>query len=487
MTELTLAIDQSTQGTKVLLIDHEGTIKYKTTRTHRQLISPEGWISHDLTEIQANLKALVHLALAHAKGATVTSVAISNQRETAAAWSRSSGEPLALAIVWQDNRAKELVDELVAKPESGTIKMKTGLNLSPYFTGAKFAWLLIHNAVVRTAQSRGDLCFGTIDSWLVSVLTNGDSFKTEPSNACRTQLMDLNTGTWDQSLCDLFGIDQNELPQIIDSDGIFGKTDLFGELNHSIPITSVLGDSQAALYAEGCHSPGQFKVTFGTGSSIMLNTGEEKIRSETGLNTSIAWRKRGQTTYVLEGNVNYSGAVITWLKNNLAIIGDPAETDCMAQAADPNDTTCLVPAFSGLAAPYNRPEMKAAFVGMTMLTGKNELVRASLDAVVFQIADIVQLLQDQSPDLEPIIHVDGGMICNHYLMQFLADIAQRQVIISPVQELSGVGAALNGFDSFPIKETHTERYSPEISTDLAEQRAGHWRKVITQLQTTEGV
>lgn len=479
MRNLTLAIDQSTQGTKVLLIDTQGHIVYKIVKGHQQIINQQGWISHDLNEIKTNLKALLHDALHHLNGNKVSAVAITNQRETAAAWSKRTGDPLSLAIVWQDNRAQSIVKKLAQEQLNSQIKHITGLDLSPYFTAAKFAWLQENNSTVTQAKIDNQLCLGTIDSWLLFTLTNGKVFKTEPSNACRTQLMDLTTGKWSPELCQLFGIDMATLPQISDSDSLFGKTDLFGELNYTVPIVSILGDSQAALYAENCVTAGQYKVTFGTGSSIVLNTGDKRI-AVTGLNTSIAWRKHGQTTYILEGNVNCSGAIITWLKNNLQLISNPAETDKLAQTANPEDTTILIPAFSGMAAPYNYPNLKATLAGMTMITGRNEIVRAALNAIVFQIADILQLMHQAVSSMGKQLNADGGMIANQYLMQRLSDITQLTVVTSAVQELSAMGTMLNGTTQ-TVQHTINKHYLPKITQTIANKAIMNWTTQINQL------
>ncbi len=480
MRELTLAIDQSTQGTKVLLIDLTGTIVYKTTKSHQQIINQQGWISHNLNEIKANLKALIHDAILHVENAKINAVTITNQRETAAAWSRVSGDPLSSAIVWQDNRAQSIVRKLANKPLSAQIKNITGLDLSPYFTAAKFAWLLANVPAIQKAQTDNQLCLGTIDSWLLFTLTNGAVFKTEPSNACRTQLMDLSSVNWNVKLCQLFGVQITDLPEIVDSDSDFGNTNLFGELAYTVPITSLLGDSQAALFAENCATAGQYKVTFGTGSSIVLNTGEQQI-SVAGLNTSIGWRKHGHTTYILEGNVNYSGAIVTWLKNNLQLINSPAETDTMAQTANPDDTTLLIPAFSGLAAPYNHPDLKANLSGMTMTTGRNEIVRAGLNAIVFQIADILRLMQQVFPAMGPQLYADGGMIANHYLMQRLSDITQLNVATAAVQELSALGTMLNGSAIQNKSHAIGKRYTSVMKPELATKAINVWTTQITQL------
>ncbi|MDN2452163.1 FGGY family carbohydrate kinase [Lactobacillus sp. UCMA15818] len=478
MTELTLAIDQSTQGTKVLLINPDGTIAYKVTKGHRQIISPHGWISHDLIEIKNNLKTLIHTALSHTTD-KIVAVAISNQRETAAAWDKTTAEPLALAVVWQDNRAVSLTESIILKEHAHLIKQKTGLPLSPYFTAAKFEWMQLYEPAVRDALTADNLCFGTIDSWLLYILSGG-IYKTEPSNACRTLLMNLDTGNWDPELCTLFGININNLPQIVDSDSIFGETTLFGELSTPIPIISILGDSQAALFAENCLQAGQIKITFGTGSSIMMNTGEKQIHID-GLNTSIAWRKNKKTTYALEGNVNYSGSLITWLKNNLNIINDPSETNAMAEAANPNDTTFLIPAFSGMAAPYNYPQLKAALVGMSQLTGRNEIVRAALNAVIYQINDVMNLMYQASAKISSTVHVDGGMIANRYLMQQLANISQQSVLISSIQELSGVGAAMSGKNNHGLTFPPEKIYTANIHQQDATKQVKLWTSNIKQL------
>ena len=389
-----LAIDQSTQGTKAILFDHQKQIFWKTALSHKQLVNNQGWVSHDLDEIKNNLKKLFKSALEQVSADQIEGLAITNQRESAAAWSKRTGEPLCNTIVWQDNRAQKLIKRISYKELQEEVKNLTGLALSPYFTGAKWGWMLLNEPRVIQANQNNDLCLGTMDSWLIYQLTNGKSFKTEPSNACRTQLMNIHTGQWDEKLSEIFGVDLNRLPQIVDSNAHFGDTDLFGLLPHLIPILSVLGDSQAALYAHGCFNAGDFKVTFGTGSSVMLNIGNKLPKDiNNKLNTSIAWSLNGKISYVIEGNINYAGACITWLKDNIKLIKTPEETGDLALTANPEDHTILIPAFAGLDAPYWKTDMKAAFVGMTATTSKKELVRATLNSLVYQIADILAEFQ----------------------------------------------------------------------------------------------
>lgn len=389
-----LAIDQSTQGTKAILFDHQKQIFWKTALSHKQLVNNQGWFSHDLDEIKNNLKKLFKSALEQVSADQIEGLAITNQRESAAAWPKRTGEPLCNTIVWQDNRAQKLIKRISYKELQEEVKNLTGLALSPYFTGAKWGWMLLNEPRVIQANQNNDLCLGTMDSWLIYQLTNGKSFKTEPSNACRTQLMNIHTGQWDEKLSEIFGVDLNRLPQIVDSNAHFGDTDLFGLLPHLIPILSVLGDSQAALYAHGCFNAGDFKVTFGTGSSVMLNIGNKLPKDiNNKLNTSIAWSLNGKISYVIEGNINYAGACITWLKDNIKLIKTPEETGDLALTANPEDHTILIPAFAGLDAPYWKTDMKAAFVGMTATTSKKELVRATLNSLVYQIADILAEFQ----------------------------------------------------------------------------------------------
>ena len=476
-----LAIDQGTQGTKAILVDHQNQIFWKASLTHKQIINEDGWVSHDLNEIRANLITLFKQVLKKVTADQIESLAITNQRESAAAWSRKTGEPLCKTIVWQDNRAEKLISRISYPELTDKVKNSTGLALSPYFTGAKWGWMLLNEPRVVQAQANNDLCLGTMDTWLVFQLTNGQSFKTEPSNACRTQLMNIKTGNWDQELVEIFGIDINDLPDIVDSNSNFGETDLFGLLPHKIPILSVLGDSQAALFAHGCFETGDFKVTFGTGSSVMLNIGKKLPNNfNNQLNTSLAWSINGQKSYVLEGNINYAGACVTWLKDKLHLIQDPAETANLALTANPNDHTLLIPAFAGLGAPYWLPDMKAAFVNMTATTGKKELVRATLNSLVYQINDILHAFHQLSPKVNDEIHTDGGMIKNKYLMQYLSNITQKNVKIANISELSALGSAMNAMHHFDGMQ-YSKTYTPRINKNTAKDYCNEWTTWIKKL------
>lgn len=436
-----LSVDQSTQGTKALLFDETGELLLRRDKSHRQIITKEGWISHDLEEIYRNTLDVIKQAVSDSgiNREQVAAIGISNQRETSAAWSRSSGKPFGEAVVWQCSRASSICRELENK--AGWIKHITGMDLSPYFPAAKFAWILQNNREASEAQGRKDLCLGTVDSFLVFRMTGGRVFKTDYSNASRTQLMDLQAGSFERSLCDIFGIDMECLPEIEDSDGCFGETDLEGFFPHPVPIRGVLGDSHGALFGQQCIKKGMTKATYGTGSSIMMNVGERPVCADNGIVSSVGFKINHKISYVLEGNLNYTGAVITWLKKDMGLIQDERETEQLAFKANPKDRTYLVPAFSGLGAPYWDSEVRAAAVGMSRTTGRAEFVRAGLSCIAYQITDIVKTMEEASGFSLEELRVDGGPARNRFLMQLQSDLLGKQVLVPDKEELSGIGAA----------------------------------------------
>ena len=488
MARLMLGVDQSTQGTKVLLFKSNGQLYRRFSKNHRQLINHQGWVSHDLAEIWQNVLSLVRQAqqLVRANGDEIVGVGITNQRETAAVWSKTDGHPLANAVVWQCARATELCDQLATQGVAATVQAKSGMPLSPYFTAAKFDWLLQNEPAVAAAQRRGDLCLGTMDSWLIYQLTNGRSFKTEPSNACRTQLLNLETQTWDVTLCEIFGIPVASLPTVVDSNALFGETDFAGELDRPVPIHGVLGDSQAALFGQHCVDFGDVKATYGTGSSIMMNIGPQPVRSRNGLMTSIAWRLNGATNYVLEGNVNYSGAVVKWLQEDLQLIDNAAETGALALAANPQDQTYLVPAFSGLGAPYWNDKAQAVVWGMSRTTRKPEFVKATLNSIAFQINDVIQQMQRDVGCQKTTLKVDGGVTKNQYLMQFQADITAAEILLPNLEELSAFGAvyvagmALNLYDETTYQQDiQYQAYRPRLELADRQRQLDGWQRAVT--------
>lgn len=487
MAKLMLGIDQSTQGTKAVLFDGAGKLYKRFTKNHQQWINERGWVSHDLEEIRKNVMALAIQAQGFAtiNGDEIIGVGITNQRETAAAWSKKSGQPLAKSVVWQCARATDLCDNLLARGYGKVVQEKTGMPLSPYFTAAKFDWLIKNEPAVQQALADDDLCLGTMDSWLVYQLTHGQAFKTEPSNACRTQLMAIDQQQWDSELCDIFEIPLTSLPTIVDSDALFGYTDFDGILTKPIPIHGVLGDSQAALFGQHCLNFADVKATYGTGSSIMMNIGEQPVRSQNGLMTSIAWRLGGQTNYVLEGNVNYSGAVVKWLNEDLQLIQDAGETGSLAQQANPQDHTYFVPAFSGLGAPYWNDKAQAVIWGMTRTTRKPEFVKAALNSIAFQINDVIQQMLTDIGSERTILKVDGGVTKNTYLMQFQSDITNAKILLPNVEELSAFGAvyvagqALGMYTEDRCHDAiHYRSYDPHMMSDTRQLEIAGWHRVM---------
>ena len=437
-----IGIDQSTQGTKVMLFDQQGRLCLRVNKNHAQLIDQRDYVEHDPEEIYDNLIELVGQLIQQSgiDPEQVKAVGISNQRETALAWFRS-GKPVYNAIVWQCARGASICDRIAAAGYAEMIRNHTGLQLSPYFSAAKLAWIMENVPGVIEKAVQGEVLCGTVDCYLVYRLTHGAQFRTDYSNASRTQLFNISTLRWDQEILELFGIPACCMAEVTDSDGLFGYTDFEGVLPHPVPIHGVMGDSHGALFGQGCLSRGMMKATYGTGSSIMMNIGERPSFSELGLVTSLAWKTHGKVQYVLEGNINYTGAVITWLKDDVGLLQSPGESEVLACAANVQDHTYLVPAFSGLGAPYWRSDVSAAMVGMSRSTGKAEIVKAALESIAYQITDIVNLMKQEAGIDHLELRVDGGPSRNRWLMQFQSDILNCTVMVPSTEELSGMGAA----------------------------------------------
>lgn len=433
-----LAIDQSTQSTKAFLVDCNGNIVNRSALPHKQIVDENGYVSHDPEEIFANLKKVVALCC---KGAEkdVVACGITNQRETACVWDEK-GVPLVNAIVWQCGRAKGIADNLIDEGLYSYARKTTGLMLSPYYSAAKFTWFVQNSAAVRKACADGTVHFGTMDSFLVYRLTG--NFYTDVTNASRTQLMNISTLSWDETMCAKFGLDRAWLPQIMSSDDCFGETDFDGVLPQKIRILSVMGDSHAAFYAQDRREKGQTKITYGTGSSVMCNLGELPLIVNNGIVTSVGFKENGKVVYVSEGNINYAGALVSWLKDGLGIISSPEETSDLAFAADQADTTCIVPAFSGLSSPYCNNNAKALICGMTRNTGKKEIVKAALDAIAFQVCDIVTVMNEQLSGGVADIRVDGEITRNKYLTNFQSAILAKSLSTTDETALSAIGVAL---------------------------------------------
>ncbi len=439
-----LAIDQGTSATKAVLVGADGQIIARCDAQHAQVYPHPGWVEHNPKEIVLRVSEAVRAVLSQAgfDGSQIAAVSVSNQRETVMIWDRATGEPVYPAIVWQCNRAESICQRMEACGLADMVQQRTGLVLSPYFSAAKMAWILENIPGTRERAERGELAAGTMDSWIVWHLTGGAVHATDWSNASRTQLLNINKLCWDPDLLEAFGLPASLMPKILDSDGPFGQTTIGGILPSPVPITGVMGDSHAALFGQLCFSRGMVKTTYGTGSSIMMNIGSKPLKSESGLVTSIAWGRQGQVDYVLEGNLNCTGAVIKWLVEDLGLISSPREAATLSASVADTDGVYLVPAFVGLGAPYWESRARASICGMTRGTGKAQVVRAAEECIAYQVKDIVDRMATDTGFSILEMRVDGGPTRDTFLMQFQADMLNLKVTAGHTEELSARGAAL---------------------------------------------
>lgn len=480
-----VSVDQSTQGTKALVFDGAGNIVSRAGAAHRQIVDSRGWVEHDPAEIYRNAVGAVRRAVREGgiEARDIAAVGISNQRETAVVWDRATGEPVYNAIVWQCARGADICRGIAEKGRTEYVKSATGLPLSPYFSAAKFAWILQNVGGCAEKAARGELCCGTVDAWLIFNLTGGKAFKTDYSNASRTQLFNLAGLGWDEELCALFGVPVSALPEVCHSDGLFGYAE--GVLDAPVPIRAALGDSHAALFAQGCLREGMIKATYGTGSSIMMNLGAAPRFSGGGAATSLAWGIGGTVSYVLECNINYTGAVVTWLRDDMGLIKTPAESEELAAAADPSDRTYLVPAFSGLGAPYWESGAAATITGMTRTTGRREIIRAALESVGYQVRDGIEAMREAAGLPITELRADGGPTKNAFLMQFSSDILGVPIAVSETEELSAAGAAFAAglaagvFDKETIFDTVKRRaVRPEMDGAARAEKYAGWQSAV---------
>lgn len=485
MPRYVLAIDQSTAGTKCVILDENGSIVSKHHINHRQITTPEGYIEHDLNEIWNNVKYIIRHVVekSNINKDDIAMLSISNQRETVGFWDKSTGKPIHNAIVWQCARGHSISDEIEKKGYGEKIKQITGLKLSPYFSASKISWF-IKNIKDYNIEN---LSAGTIDSWLIYKLTNGDVFATDYSNASRTQLFDLRKLMWSEEIANYFNIPISILPTPMPSDEVFGETNVDRFFTKSIPICGVMGDSHGALFGQGCVETGMTKVTYGTGSSIMTNIGDKPITTCDHVVSSIAWGRGGKVDYVLEGNINYTGAVIKWLVEDLELIDSPSDVEALAYMANRDDKSYLVPAFSGLSAPYWKSNTSAILVGMTRITKRAEIVKAGEESIAYQILDVVKCIKNSSNIELSTIRVDGGPTKDKYLMQFQSDILNMEVLVPDVAELSAVGAAYMGaialgiYDEPILDNMKYKNYCPVMTQEVRNQKIDGWKKAVEKV------
>src|SRR5262245_14226424 len=434
-----LAIDQGTTSTRAILFDLSGEPQATVQRELPQIYPADGWVEHDAEEIWRATVAVVKAALnkAHATAADVAAVGITNQRETTVVWDRESGKPIHNAIVWQDRRTTAFCKELVAAGHDPLVQKKTGLLIDPYFSGTKVAWLLDNVAGARDAAERGELAFGTIDSFLLWRLTGGKVHATDATNASRTMLFNIHTQSWDPELLELLNVPASLLPAVKDSAAEFGATEK-GIFGAALPVAGIAGDQQAALVGQAGFGPGMIKSTYGTGCFVVLNTGDQAVASKNRLLTTLAYRLKGKPTYAIEGSIFVAGAAVQWLRDGLKLIHAAGSSQALAESIDHNHGVYLVPAFTRLGAPYLAPEARGAILGLTRGTGIAEIVRSALEAVSYQTRDLMAAMGADPPSPTGsgaagactklrALRVDGGMARNDWVMQFLADILDLPV------------------------------------------------------------
>ena len=434
-----LALDQGTTSSRALVFDHAGTVRAVAQQEFRQIFPQPGWVEHDATEIWATQSGVLHEALAKAGIGTadIAAIGITNQRETTVLWERATGRPLAHAIVWQDRRTAPFCDELRAAGHAATIAAKTGLVVDAYFSGTKLKWLLDHLPGARERAARGELAFGTIDSWLIWNLSAGAAHVTDASNASRTMLFNVHTGRWDDDLLALLDIPRAVLPEVVPSSGVCAKARLAGV---DLPIAGIAGDQQAALFGQACHSPGLAKNTYGTGCFLLLNTGAQAVASANNLLTTVAWLKDGSLTYALEGSVFIGGAVVQWLRDGLKIVRSASEIEALAESVPDNGGVYLVPAFAGLGAPHWDAYARGSIFGLTRGATGAHIARAALEAIAFQSADVLAAMEKDARLTLRELRVDGGATANNLLMQFQADLLGVPVVRPKVLETTALGA-----------------------------------------------
>ena len=483
-----LALDQGTTSSRALVFDHGGAVRGMAQREFRQIYPEPGWVEHDPTEIWATQSGAMHEALAKAgiTGRDVAAIGITNQRETTLLWERVTGRPLANAIVWQDRRTAPDCDALRAAGHEAMLAAKTGLVLDAYFSGTKLKWLLDHVPGARARAARGELAFGTIDTWLVWKLTNGAVHVTDASNASRTLLYDIHTGTWDDELLALFDIPREILPRVVSSSEFIATTALGGA---SVPIAGIAGDQQAALFGQACDRPGLAKNTYGTGCFLLLNTGAHAVPSKNRLLTTVAWDLGGVLSYALEGSVFIAGAAVQWLRDGLKLIRTAADVEALAASENSNGGVYMVPAFTGLGAPHWDAYARGAVLGLTRGSTGGHLARAVLESIAFQSTDVLLAMEKDANVTLTELRVDGGATANQLLMQFQADLLGVPVVRPEVLETTALGAAyLAGLavghwkDAAEIRANWrvARRFEPSMSRDRAAELRAGWEKAVSR-------
>ena len=499
-----LALDQGTTSSRAIVFDHESRIVASAAHEFAQHYPEPGWVEHDPLEIWDSQLRAARGALEKSgvPASQIAAIGIANQRETAVVWDRATGEPIYNAIVWQSRQTVAICEELRERGLEEKFRARTGLVVDAYFSGTKIKWILDTVPGARERAARGELCFGTIDTWLIYRLTqksNGGSsggsgggavHATDYSNASRTLIFDIHERRWDPELLDALEIPESMLPSVQDSSSVFGETDVFDGVR--IPIAGVAGDQQAALFGQTCFEPGSVKNTYGTGCFILMNTGSEPRTSKSGLLTTIAWGIDGRVEYALEGSIFVAGAAIQWLRDGLGFIGDAAESEALATSIEDTGGVYLVPAFTGLGAPYWDPDARGALVGLTRGSGRAHVTRAALEAIAYQSRDVIECFERDAGLDATAIQVDGGAAANDFLMQFQADLLGKAVRRPVVLETTALGAAYLaglavGFwsDRDELRKAWREdrRFEPAMPAEERDQLYAGWKRAVERARS----
>ena len=442
MNQYILSFDQGTTSSRAIVFDRNGAIVSVAQKEFSQIFPQPGWVEHDANEIWSTQLGVAAEAITKA-GLTVKQIAaigITNQRETTVVWDKKTGQPIHNAIVWQDRRTADLCDALRKEGKDRFIQQKTGLVIDAYFSATKVKWILDHVAGARAKANNGELCFGTIDTWLLWKLTNGKVHATDVSNASRTMLFNIHSLSWDEELLKIFDVPAAILPEVRSSSEVYGETQNILTA-HNIPIAGIAGDQQAALFGQMCTHPGMVKNTYGTGCFMLMNTGEKAVPSTNNLLTTVAWKVNGVTQYALEGSVFIAGAVVQWLRDGLKIIRSSAEVEALANEVESSDGVYVVPAFAGLGAPYWNQHARGTMVGITRGTTAAHMARAALESIAYQTMDVLKAMEADSGISIKELRVDGGATANNLLMQFQSDILNCKVVRPVVTETTALGAA----------------------------------------------
>lgn len=487
-----LSIDQSTSGTKAILFDLNGNLLDQTSLPHQQFYPQPGWVEHDAEEIYQNTLKTVKMLLDRNENRShdIIYLSFTNQRETAVVFDRDTGKPLYHAIVWQCRRGTSICDTLIADGYESFVQQRTGLKIDTYFSASKWMWLIENQPEIHQKLQDGRALIGTIDTYMIYRMTRGKVFASDHTNASRTLLYNIHSLTWDPELCALFHVPIQALPEVRNSNAHYGETDLEGCLVSTIPICGVMGDSQAALFGQRGYQPGAVKITIGTGSSILLNLGSQPKSSNQGLVTAVAWVLDNQPTYCFEGITNFTGATINWLRDKLNLITSPDETESVAFSVEDNGGVYLVNAFVGLSAPYWRPDVRAAILGLTPSSTRAHVIRAALEAIAYLTTDILESMSQEGDVELSSIHADGGSTSNRFLMQFMADMTHLKVRAANLPELSALGVALAGGLGMGIYESLENLqhlplsftdYTPVMPYEQTEKLYAGWKHAVKQV------